>query len=181
MSLAVATRYANALADVVLGSKGGVDPQTVVSQLRELDSVVQSSPDLRNVLQSPAVSTAHKTKVVSRLADQMGADKIVRNFVNLVVRNRRGGLLPQIRSAFEKILDERSGMVKVDLTSAADLSDGAKAQLEAELARHTGRSVRLTYSTDPALLGGVVARIGSLVYDGSVRGQLESLRQKLAV
>ncbi len=181
MSLAVATRYANALADVVLGSKGAIDPQSVVGQLRSLDSVIVSSSDLRNVLQSPAVSTAHKTKVVSRLADSLGMDQIVRNFVNLVVRNRRGGLLPQMRTAFEKILDERSGMVKVEVTSAAEMSGVAKAQLEAELARHTGRGVRCTYSTDPALLGGLVARIGSLVYDGSVRGQLETLRQKLSV
>ncbi len=181
MSLAVASRYANALADVVLGSKGAIDPQTVVSQLRSLDSVITSSAELRNVLQSPAVSTTHKAKVISRLAGSLSMEQVVRNFVNLVVRNRRGGLLPQMRAAFEKILDERSGTVKVEVTSAVELSGGAKAQLEAELARHTGRAVRCAYSTDPALLGGLVARIGSLVYDGSVRGQLESLRRKLAV
>lgn len=181
MSLAVANRYANALADVVLGSKGAIDPQTVVAQLRQIESLVGSSPDLRNVLQSPAVSAAHKSKVITRLADSLGIDKVVRNFVNLVVRNRRGNLLGQMRGAFEEALDQRSGMAKVEVTSAAELSAASREQLEAELARHTGKKVRCHYSTDPALLGGLVARIGSLVYDGSVRGQLELLRQKLAV
>lgn len=181
MSLAVANRYANALADVVLGSKGAINPQTVVGQLRDLEGLVESSSDLRNVLQSPAVATAHKSKVITRLADSLGTDKIVRNFVNLVVRNQRGNLLGQMRTAFEQILDQRSGVAKVEVTSAAPLSDASKLQLEAELARQTGKQVRCHYSTDPALVGGLVTRIGSLVYDGSVRGQLEALKQKLAV
>lgn len=180
MSLAVATRYANALADVVLGSKGAIDPQATLAQLRALDSVIESSADLRNVLQSPAVASKAKGKVVGRLADSLGMDKLVRNFVHLVVRNRRGDLFPQICTAFEKQLDERSGVAQVDVQSAAQLNDSARAQLEAELARLTGRKVRCNYSVDPSLLGGIITRIGSLVYDGSVRGQLETLRRKLA-
>lgn len=180
MSLAVATRYANALADVVLSSKGAIDPQNILGQLRALESIIESSADLRNVLQSPAVATAKKGAVLSRIADSLAMDKLVRNFVFLVVRNRRGILLPQMRAAFEKVLDERSGMVKVDVTSAAAISPESRARLEAELARMTQKHVRCSYSVDAGLLGGAVARIGSLVYDGSVRGQLETLRRKLA-
>lgn len=179
MSLAISSRYANALADVVLGSKGALQPQTVVEQLTALESVIASSGDLRNVLNSPAVTMTKKGAVISHICKSLGMDRLVQNFVYIVVRNRRGSLFPQIRVSFERALDDRTGLVKTDIASAAELSPSAQASLEAQLAKLTGKRVRCQYTVDPALLGGVIARIGSTVYDGSVRGQLESLRRKL--
>lgn len=179
MSLAVSNRYANALVDVVIGSKGAVEPQQVVSQLHALEQTIQSSGDLRNVILSPAVTLQQKNKVMGRICDQLGMHRLVRNFVFVVVRNRRAHLFPQMRAAFERGLDARMGVVKADISSAAELKDAARATLEAQLARLTGKRVRAQYSVDPALLGGAVARIGSTIYDGSVRGQLDTLRRKL--
>lgn len=180
MSLAVSNRYANALVDVVISSKGAVEPHQVLAQLQALESAIQSSPDLRSVLISPAVTLTQKNKVMGRICEQLGMHRLVRNFVFLVVRNRRARLFPQMRAAFERGLDARMGVVKADVASAAELQEGSRANLEAQLARLTGKRVRAHYSVDPALLGGAVARIGSTIFDGSVRGQLETLRRKLS-
>lgn len=179
MSLAVSNRYANALVDVVIGSKGSVEPQQVVSQLHALELAFQSSIDLRNVILSPAVALNQKNKVMGRICEQLGMHRLVRNFVFLVVRNRRAHLFPQMRAAFERGLDARTGVAKADISSASELKDASRAALEAQLARLTGKRVRANYSVDPALLGGAVARIGSTIFDGSVRGQLDALRRKL--
>lgn len=180
MSLALASRYANALLDVVLASKERIEPQAVISQLRSLEALVASSPDFRNVLQSPAVPLKKKNAVMGRLCDMLAMDRLVRNFVFIVVRKRRGSLFPLIRGAIERLLDERTGIMKAEVSSAVDLSPGSKAAVEAQLARIAGKSVRCQYSVDAGLLGGVLARMGSTLYDGSVRGQLDALRRKLA-
>lgn len=180
MSLAVATRYANALVDVVIGSNGAIQPELVTDQLRTLDQAIQQSADFRNVLLSPAISQTQKNAVMGKLADRLGMHPLVRNFIFIVVRNRRGNLFTQIRSAFERGLDARTGVVKADVSSASELSDQSRSTLEAQLGRMTGKRVRCLYSVDQSLVGGAIARIGSTVYDGSVRGQLETLRRKLS-
>jgi F-type H+-transporting ATPase subunit delta len=179
MSLAVASRYANALADVVLATKGELQPESVLQNLRDLEQIVLESSEFRNVLASPAIAASGKQAVMAKICDRLGVHRLVRNFVFLVVRNRRGQLFPQLRQAFERVIDERMGVVQADVQSAAELNPASQANLEAQLGRVTGRRVRLRYTTDPSLLGGAIARIGSTVYDGSVRGQLESLRRKL--
>ncbi len=179
MSLAVANRYANALVDAVLSSNSGVEPRAVASQLGALADLIRDSSDLRNVLYSPAIATEKKNDVMAKIAERIGMDRMVRNFVTIVVRNRRANLFGQMRVAFERILDERTGVLEAKVASASALSEASQQALEAELSRLTGKKVRATYSVNPDLLGGVTARIGSTVYDGSVRGQLESLRRKL--
>jgi F-type H+-transporting ATPase subunit delta len=179
MSLAVANRYANALADVVLGTKGALQPESVLDSLRSIEEIVLQSRDFRNVLASPSITASKKQAVMGKICDRLGVHKLVRNFVFLVVRNRRGHLFSELRQAFERVMDERTGVVQADVQSATELTPASRAGLEAQLGRVTGRRVRLRYSTDPNLLGGAIARIGSTVYDGSVRGQLETLRRKL--
>ncbi len=180
MSLAVASRYANALADVVLGSRSQATAGEAASQLRAFESVLASSSHLRGVLLSPAVPLKQKNGVIGRLSDRMGLHSYIRNFIYILVRNRRVGLFEQIRSSFEKALDERTGVIQTELASATELTGELRNSLEVQLGRITGRRVRCRYSVDADLLGGVVARIGSMVYDGSVRGQLDALRRKMA-
>lgn len=179
MSLAVATRYATALVDAILASKGEAEPRAVAGQLGTLADLIRDSADLRNVLHSPAIPTEKKNAVMAKLAESIGMGRMLRNFVAIVVRKRRSNLFGQIRAAFEKVLDERMGVLEAKVASASPMSDASQQALEAQLSRLTGKKVRATYSVDPDLLGGVTARIGSTVYDGSVRGQLESLRRKL--
>jgi F-type H+-transporting ATPase subunit delta len=158
----------------------GLTPQQAVDQLRAFDEAFQSSAELRNVLLSPAVPMARKRALLTRLSREMRFSLPVRNFLCVVADHYRMGLLGEIRAALEQIVDERSGVVRAGVTSARELDGSQRASLEAQLARLAGKRVRAEYSVDDALIGGVIARIGSTVYDGSVRGQLDSLRQRLS-
>lgn len=174
----IATRYGRALADVVVSSNA--DSAKVVSGLREVEQLIHGSIELRNALQSPAVSPARKRAVMQRMMEPMGLPDKVRNFVNVVIDHRRAQELPHIVEAFEQALDERLGFVSASVSSAKDLSDSQRQAIEAQVSRLAGKKAKLKFSTDPALIGGVVARVGSTVYDGSVRGQLDRLKAKLS-
>jgi len=171
----VGTRYAKALLDVV----GSQDPNKVLAELRSISDLVSASEDLHTALLSPAVSPGRKRAVIGRLLDPMGVSKQVRNFLYVVIDHRRITELPAIVEAFDILLDQRMGFVRADVESAHDLNDSQRASLEAELSRISGKRAKIAFRTEPALIGGVVARISGKVYDGSVRGQFERLRLKL--
>jgi F-type H+-transporting ATPase subunit delta len=178
-SSAIVSRYASALADVVTGPSG-MDAAQAVEQLRSFAAVLAGSVDLQNALASPAVAAARKRAVVRKLADQLGLARIARNFLLVLTDHRRMAALAEIIDAFEIQLDERLGFVRAELHSAVSLDDRLKAALAEELSRLTGKRVRARFTVKPELVGGAVARIGSTVYDGSVRGQLDALGHKLA-
>jgi F-type H+-transporting ATPase subunit delta len=178
MLSALAIRYAKALADVVADSK--LDAARVTNELRSVDSIIEGSAPLKVALASPAVSPARKRAVLSRLIEPMGVTDKVRNFLFVISDHRRMTELKSITEAFEKLIDERLGFARAEISSAHELSEAQRAALAAELTRLTGKEARLHFSTDPSLIGGVVARVGSTVYDGSIRGQLDRLRIKLA-
>lgn len=179
MPQAVATRYARALADSVLDPKNQIDPQGALAELRSFSGMLAESPELKNVLLSPAVTPARKRAVLDRFAQSVPFSRIVRNFFFVLVDHRRIDLVDEITEAFASVLDERMGVVQADVRSATPLSDGRQQELQVELSRLAGKQVRGAFSVDSSLIGGVVARIGSTVYDGSVRTQLESLRERL--
>ena len=110
----------------------------------------------------------------------MGVSKQIRNFIFIIIDHRRVADLTAIAEAFEMLLDEHLGFARADVASARELNPAQRAALEAELTRLAGKKAKLKFTTDPDLLAGAVARIGSLVYDGSVRGQLDRMRTKLA-
>jgi F-type H+-transporting ATPase subunit delta len=172
-----ATRYAKALADVVATS--ALDAAEVLSQLRSMEALIGGSADLRNALASPAVAPSRKRAVLARLLEPMNVLREVRNFTFIVSDHRRTPELASIVEAFERRMDEQLGYVRADVSSAAEISDAQKAALESQLSRLSGRKARLQFTTDPSLVAGVVARVGSTVYDGSARGQLERLRIRL--
>jgi F-type H+-transporting ATPase subunit delta len=176
----VATRYAKALVDVVGAPGSLVDPSAALAQLRNIEEVFASSVDLRNALLSPAVSPSRKRAVVANILGPVGLNKQVLNFLFVVIDHRRVHEFSSIVEAFEVLLDERLGYVRADVTTARELTQDQTAALEEEISRVAGKKAKLKFSTDPALVAGVVARIGSTVYDGSVRGQLDRLRTKLA-
>ncbi len=174
----VASRYGRALADVVVSAN--IDGATVLKALREVDELIEGSAELRAALQSPAVSPARKRAVTQRIIAPMDLPDKVRNFINVIIDHRRAKDLPNIVDAFEQLLDERLGYVAADIRSAKQLTESQRFSLESQLSRLSGKKARSKFSIDPTLIGGVVARVGSTVYDGSVRGQLERLRTKLA-
>ncbi|HSW50705.1 MAG TPA: ATP synthase F1 subunit delta [Bryobacteraceae bacterium] len=181
MVLAVASRYSRALADLALNPARGLDASAVVEELSALEQVVAGSAELRNVLLSPAVAPARKRAVVARLAGQLGVSRLVLNFVYVIIDHRRTAMLTEIRQAFQALIDERTGSVEAGVTAARQLAAGERENVEASLGRLTGKKVRCKFSVDESLIGGLVARIGSTIYDGSVKGQLEALRRRLTV
>jgi F-type H+-transporting ATPase subunit delta len=174
-----ANRYGQALVDVVLSPGSGLEPNAVQTQLRAVESLLKESSELRHVLNSPAVPASRKRGVIAALAPELGLSGKIRNFFFVLIDHRRIGQVSAIREAFDAAINQRTGFVRADVTSAQPLSETQRNTLTAELHKLTGKSVRAEFSVDPALVGGVVTRIGSTVYDGSVRGQLESLRRRL--
>jgi F-type H+-transporting ATPase subunit delta len=179
ISQAIVNRYASALADVITGPKG-MEPAQASQQLRAFEGLLAGSAELRNVLASPAVAPARKRAVVRGLADRLGAAQMVRNFLLVLSDHGRLAALAQVIDSFEIQLDERLGFVRAELRTARELDERQKAALEASLSRFTGKKVRARFVVQADLIGGVVAHIGSTLYDGSIRGQLNSLARRLS-
>ena len=177
---AVAARYANALADVLASGKAALPPQDAVKELRSFEALLTQSHDLREVLHTPAIPGSRKKAVVRRLADLLKLSPISRNFLLVLIGHRRITLLTEILHAFEIVLDERSGYVRAEISSARALGDAQRAQIVAELEKIAGKPIRTAWAVDESLIGGVVAKVGSTVYDGSVRGSLETLGRRLS-
>ncbi len=169
--------YAEALADVALAEKR---PEQVRRELNDFLAMLAESTDLRNFLESPAVPTSSKQAVIEKLIARMGASPALRNFLFLVVDHHRVNLLDAIGQAFGQQLNARLGILEAEVTSARPLSAEEKQQLVAVLERRTGKKIEATYRTNLALVGGAMVRIGSTIYDGSVRNSLERLRARMA-
>ncbi len=178
-SSALVTRYANALVDVVLG--GAVEPAVAVQDLRKFEAAVKAAPVLKVVLASPAISATRKRHVIGRIADTLDLHRIIRNFLYVLSDRRRAGDLTAMIEAFDLALDSRMGLTRAEVATAYELTADQQARIAVELERAIEGRVRAHFSVDPELIGGAVARLGSKVYDGSVRGRLESLRLRLAV
>jgi len=175
---AVASRYARALVEVILEQR--VDTDIARQQLRAIVDAVHESIELRRVWESPAVLPEQKRAVLDGIAAQIKAVKPIRNFMAVIIDHRRIGMLDDIMRDFESELDAQLGFTEVEVSSARPLSPGEKRAVETRVERLTGKKVRARYTTNTELLGGVVVRAGSTIYDGSVRGQLEKMRQELS-
>jgi F-type H+-transporting ATPase subunit delta len=175
----VSRRYARALVDAILAQK--IDADIARLQLRSIGQAVHDSDDLRRVWESPAVSPVQKRAVLDAIVKQMTVAKPIRNFVAILIDNRRIAMLDDIIRQFENELDAQLGFVEVEISSARTLTPGEKRDLENRIERLTSKKVRPRYALDPQLLGGVSVRVGSTIYDGSVRGQLEKMRQDLSL
>jgi F-type H+-transporting ATPase subunit delta len=175
---AIASRYARALADVVLERK--LDPESAVQQVNDMVAAVDQYDQLRLVWESPAVPAEQKRKLLDAIVGRTGTLPPIRNFFAVLIDHRRIPMLAQVAGQFETELDNQLGFVEADITSSRQLSPEARQGLESQVARMTGKKVRARYDTDPELLGGAVVRVGSTIYDGSVRGQLQKLREQLS-
>ena len=170
-------QYANALADVVL-PQGAAEPTR--KQLADFEAAYAESAELRNFMASPAVPREAKHGVIEKLVARLGASRIIRNFLFVVVDNQRTHLLPEIEASFEQVLRQRQGVAEAEVSSAAPLNDKQKTALLRNLESVTGKKIQTNYSLNPELLGGAVVRVGDTIYDGSVRNQLNRLRERLA-
>ena len=176
---AIASRYARALVEVILQDQ--IDGDSARQQLRSIAEAVHESIELRRVWESPAIPPEQKRAVLDAIAKQIGAVRPIRNFFAVLIDHRRIGILDDIVRAFESELDAQLGFTEVEVSSARPLSAEEKHEVERHVQRMTGKKVRTKYVSNPELLGGVVVRAGSTIYDGSVRGQLEKMRQELSL
>jgi len=169
-------QYANALADIAL-EQGAAEP--VLKQLSEFGAAFAASAELRTFLAAPGLSREAKHGVIEKLAARMGASKVIRNFLFVMIDNQRTPLLPDILEAFQEVLRRRQGVAEAEVSSAVKLSDTQKAQLLQTLERLTGKKIQAKYALEPELLGGAVVRIGDTIYDGSLRSRFNEMRARL--
>jgi F-type H+-transporting ATPase subunit delta len=173
---AVARRYAAALADVALEQTSA---QEVKRGLASFVNVFFESADLRNFLENPGLDAEAKRRAVETIAERMELNPAVRNFIDVIVDHRRTEMLREIDAAFRNELNARLGIAEADVLSARALSDPEKKELTAALERRTGKKIEANFREDKALLGGAVVRVGSTIYDGSLRERLERMRERL--
>jgi F-type H+-transporting ATPase subunit delta len=174
----VASTYARAFADVVLGSH--LDADRCIAELRVIANLLAESSELRRVWENPAIPADQKRRVLDVVAERDGISKQVRNLVAVLIDHRRVHFLEPIIRQLGKELDARLGFAEAQITSARELGAVEKRDFEAQVGKLTGKKVRAQYGQDASLLGGAVVRVGSTIYDGSVKGQLERLKEAIS-
>ena len=169
--------YARAFADVVMDKR--LDARRVLQEAQSVAEMVSQSKDLREVWEAPSIPAEQKRGLLDAIVAREGITREVRNFIAVLIDHRRISLLGEIVKQFELELDDRLGFTEAEITSARELSGAERQSLEAQVEKLTGRKVRARYGRDGSLLGGAVVRVGSTIYDGSVKGQLEKIREQL--
>ena len=172
----VARRYAIALADVV--SKSG-ETETVKTELKTWEVLIGENGGLQSAFRDPSIAQLKKEKVLDGLLEKTRPTKTTANFLRVLVRNSRLTDLGPINERFASVLEERSGTVLARITSARELSENEKVELKTNLEKLTGKQIKPNFNIDDRIIGGVVTRIGSTVYDGSVKMQLVNLKEQL--
>ena len=175
---AVANRYARALTDVIFSAK--LDAAKTVQDLKDMNETVRTSNDLRFAFESPAVVQEKKLNLLDAIASKMGMAKQVRNFIAILIEKRRINMLPEMIAQVQIQVNERLGFADAEVTSARALGDDERKSLESQISKATGKTVRASYAQDKELLGGAVVKVGSTIYDGSVRGRLQKIKTQIA-
>jgi F-type H+-transporting ATPase subunit delta len=174
---AAARRYARALFDVALADGS---PEQAQGELRQFADLVRGNEALWNVFGNPAIPAARKHAVVKALLDRIGPLSAPLAKLLLLLADRdRVVLLPDVADAYDERVLDYQNVIRGGLTTAVPLDANRLRALEGSLGRLTGRRVMLQPNVDPAIIGGVVAKLGSIVYDGSVATQLEKMKESL--
>lgn len=172
----ISNRYARALADVVTERR---ETNEVVAELSRFEKMLASHGELRDVFASPVLAVERKRAVLNDLLARLQFRPTSNNFLQLLLANGRLHNLDQMLRALSRELDVRTNIVSAEITTARAISEQEKTMLRDKLKAATGKDVRLQFRTDAAIIGGVVTRIGSTVYDGSIKSQLAQMKQKL--
>jgi F-type H+-transporting ATPase subunit delta len=171
-------RYARALAAVISNQKLNV--VVAQGQLNEFVEMLETSAELREVLENPSIPEPQKLSVLDAIAAKSGMSKTVRNFIAVIAHHQRLHELREMVEAYATIVDEESSVAEAEIVSAQPLDENNRKLLEEKISKLTGlQQVHATYSEDVTLLGGAVVTIGSTVYDGSIRAQLQQLKARL--
>ena len=172
----IARRYAGALADVVTKTN---ETETVKGELKTWEQMIGGSSELNYAFANPAIQHIDKEKVLESLLQKSSPSRTTANFLRVLLRNGRLIDLSEINARFEAELAERSGVTAAQVTSARELSEAERAELKQNLEKLTGKQIKLDFDINESIIGGIVTRVGSTVYDGSVKTQLENLKEQL--
>lgn len=173
----VARRYATALADVAIERR---EEREIQNELDQWAEMMEAHPQLKEVFANPTIVYDHKRKVLEDLISRTRVRDTTASFLRVLLRNQRLSQLGVVVGRFGQVLDERGGMVAAHVTTARPLPEDLQNSLHETLAAATGRKVRLSFATDESIIGGLVARIGSTIFDGSVQSQLDRLANEMA-
>jgi F-type H+-transporting ATPase subunit delta len=176
MPTVVANRYARALADVVAATG---NYRQVLGELEDFGAAYQESVEFREVCDTPGVSMGQKLSVLEALAAKMGSSHVTLNFLRVLMSHYRMPLLDEAIQSFRSVVHARMGIVRVKISSASRLSAEEQKLLQSRFNELTQKQSELEFHLDEGLIGGLVAQIGSTVFDGSVRGSLDRLRGQL--
>jgi F-type H+-transporting ATPase subunit delta len=175
---AFVTRYASAFLDVVSDAK--LDPVALDQQLNDFLATWHGSSELRDFFSNPAISSNQKVAVLDKLNAKLGMMKQLRNLIAVLIDNDRIIAVAEVAAAYRQLLQEQMGIRPAEIVTARELGNEEREKLMVEIGKLAGGRVDATFKQDSSILGGTVVRIGSTVYDGSVRGRLERLREELA-
>lgn len=171
-------RYARALADVVFDK--GMDVSSAVRDLNAIVGMTAESDDLRKVWENPSIEAEQKRAILDGLVGMAGTARMIRNFIAVLIDHQRIQELPKIARQFELELNARLGFADAEVTSMHELGPQDRVAIEQQIERVIGKKVRARYKTNQGVLGGAVIRVGSTVYDGSIRGQLAKIKEALS-
>ena len=174
---AFVSRYAAAFADVARDAK--LDTAAIDRQMTDFLATWQGSAELRTFFANPAVPSTQKVAILDKLNARLGMQKELRNLIAVLIDNDRVGHVAEVIAAYRQLLQAQLGIRPAEIVTARELSQDDRERLVAEVGKLAGARIDASFKLDPAILGGTVVRIGSTVYDGSVRGRLERLKESL--
>ncbi len=175
---AVASRYARAFVDVVFDMK--LDTNKVLDDLRSVLGLLKGSPELKTVWENPSIPPEQKRHLLDAIVARVGIQRQARNFIAVLIDHHRISMLAEIAKQVEHQIHEQMGLAEAEVISARELSESERREVELQIMNITGKRALATYTIDSHLIGGATVRIGSTIYDGSVRGQLQRIREQLA-
>src|ERR1700733_12780440 len=174
---AFVSRYARAFLDVVTSAR--LDTAAIDKQLADFEATWYGSPELQTFFQNPAVAAVQKVAILDKLNAKLGMQKELRNLLAVLINNDRIGHVHEVAAAYRALLRERLGIRQAEIVTARELSAEERIQLIDGVGKLAGARIEPVFKLDQSILGGAVVRIGSTVYDGSVRGRLERLKEAL--
>jgi F-type H+-transporting ATPase subunit delta len=174
---AFVSRYATAFADVVTAAK--LDTSAIDAQLTDFLATWEGSPELRQFFENPAIPSAQKVELLDKLNVTLKLQKELRNLIAVLISNDRLGQVAEVAQAYRSLLQTQQGVQQAEIVTARELDGVEREALTAEIAKLAGSKIEASFTLDKSILGGTVVRIGSTVYDGSVRGRLERLKEAL--
>jgi F-type H+-transporting ATPase subunit delta len=174
MSVA-ANRYATALIDVLYPDKA----EAGLQQLLDFAALLKEQPDSRRFLENPTMAGERRNRFLKEISAALGFDRRVANLISLLADRNRLPILNEIIAEYQRLLDKRLGIVSAHVTAARALDPAQQREMARALEQVTGKRVRMEVAVDSSLIGGVIAQVGSTIYDGSVRQQLEAFKTRL--